>query len=644
MTRRRGMTAAEDPGMKALLDAGTSVVTIVGKTSAFHVTEVLGVSREENLAMIFDTVRFLTESGREVFYDAEHFFDGWKLDRDYSAETIAAAARAGATRIVLCDTNGGTLPDEIAKLVAEAAASLHAAGVSVPLAIHCHNDCDVAIANSLSAVAAGAVQVQGTINGFGERTGNCNLISVMPALAIATSVPVPMAMPTFAAARAGDHDLLMIGDSITHNFEKPEYQAVWNQFFAPRKALNLGYSGGRTENTLWNLQNGELEGQHPKVVTLLIGTNNSDDANYPVVHDAGEIYKGTAAIVALLREKLPDTKILLLKIFPRTNTYKKADGSPRGDVAKRFETNQKAGELVAELADDKSVFFLDVNHVFLKLDGTIDTAMMPDQLHPSPAGAKAWAEAMEPLLSKLFGDEPKCKPSENNAIVPVSKLEKDFYDWWQRHADVLNLANLHIQPQIVLIGDSITHFWGGIPNTPNFKPRGGKSYAQAFEGNQELNLGFGWDRTQNVLWRLAHGEFAGRKFGLGQGEIDDLRPRCIADAVPDAIGPRGTIGQGFGAAALIAVIPAIEGLTRDAEAGEAAPLRQVGLLHQADNFELFGGRVSHARSSPSAIMFFLSRRSSSVCSATTSFSARVSWRSALTSSLVAARGGEGQRR
>ena len=184
MTRRRGMTAAEDPGMKALLDAGTSVVTIVGKTSAFHVTEVLGVSHEENLAMIFDTVRFLTESGREVFYDAEHFFDGWKLDPDYSGQTIAAAARAGATRIVLCDTNGGTLPDEIAKLVAEAAASLHAAGVSVPVAIHCHNDCDVAIANSLSAVAAGAVQVQGTINGIGERCGNADLISVVANLAI----------------------------------------------------------------------------------------------------------------------------------------------------------------------------------------------------------------------------------------------------------------------------------------------------------------------------------------------------------------------------------------------------------------------------------------------------------------------------
>ena len=184
MTRRRGMQAADDPGMKALLDAGTPVVTIVGKTSAFHVAEVLGVSREENLAMIADTISFLAGSGREVFYDAEHFFDGWKLDPAYAAETIVAAARAGATRIVLCDTNGGTLPEEVGRFVREAAAALAAAGLATPLAIHCHNDCDLATANSLAAVAAGAVQVQGTINGLGERCGNADLISVVadPAL------------------------------------------------------------------------------------------------------------------------------------------------------------------------------------------------------------------------------------------------------------------------------------------------------------------------------------------------------------------------------------------------------------------------------------------------------------------------------
>ena len=184
MTRRRGMTAAEDPGMKALLAAGTPVVTIVGKTSAFHVAEVLGVSRDENVAMIADTVSFLKGSGREVFYDAEHFFDGWKLDAAYAAETIVAAAQAGATRIVLCDTNGGTLPEEIARYVREAGAAVAAAGLATPVAIHCHNDCDLAVANSLAAVHAGAVQVQGTINGLGERCGNADLISVVANLAL----------------------------------------------------------------------------------------------------------------------------------------------------------------------------------------------------------------------------------------------------------------------------------------------------------------------------------------------------------------------------------------------------------------------------------------------------------------------------
>jgi len=184
MTRRRGMQAAEDPGMQALLDAGTSVVTIVGKTSAFHVAEVLGVSREENLAMIRDTVAYLSQAGREVLYDAEHFFDGWKLDADYAKQTILTAAAAGATRIVLCDTNGGTLPDEVARLTAAALAALAAAGSSAAVGIHCHNDCDLAVANSLAAVAVGAAQVQGTINGIGERCGNADLISVVANLAL----------------------------------------------------------------------------------------------------------------------------------------------------------------------------------------------------------------------------------------------------------------------------------------------------------------------------------------------------------------------------------------------------------------------------------------------------------------------------
>jgi 2-isopropylmalate synthase len=179
MTRRKGARPEADPGMRALLDSGAKTITIVGKTSAFHATEVLRVTLEENLAMIAETVRYLREQGRDVIYDAEHFFDGWKLNPEYAHKTVRAAAEAGASLVVLCDTNGGAMPEEIAELTRAAIA-----GLSVPVGIHCHNDCDLAIANSLAAVDAGAVQVQGTINGVGERCGNADLISVIANLAV----------------------------------------------------------------------------------------------------------------------------------------------------------------------------------------------------------------------------------------------------------------------------------------------------------------------------------------------------------------------------------------------------------------------------------------------------------------------------
>ena len=179
MTRRRGVEANQDPGMKSLLESATPIITIVGKTSAFHVETVLGVSLDENLEMIGDTVNYLTSESREVFYDAEHFFDGWKLDADYSTQTLKAAIRGGATRLILCDTNGGTLPTEITSIVTEVIKS-----IDVPLGIHCHNDCDVAVANTLSAINAGCIQIQGTINGIGERCGNADIISVVANLAL----------------------------------------------------------------------------------------------------------------------------------------------------------------------------------------------------------------------------------------------------------------------------------------------------------------------------------------------------------------------------------------------------------------------------------------------------------------------------
>ncbi len=173
MTRRKGTAPADDPGMQALLKAQAGVITIVGKTSDFHAEKVLGVSLEENLAMIRDTVAYLVGEGREVIYDAEHFFDGWKANPEYAAQTIQAAAEAGCSTIVMCDTNGGTLPEEIAAITKDAATK-----VDKPLGIHTHNDCDLAVANTLASIDAGATHVQGTINGIGERCGNADLVSV----------------------------------------------------------------------------------------------------------------------------------------------------------------------------------------------------------------------------------------------------------------------------------------------------------------------------------------------------------------------------------------------------------------------------------------------------------------------------------
>jgi 2-isopropylmalate synthase len=179
MTRRKGVKPAEDPGMKALLDSKAPVITIVGKTHDFHVTDVLRVSLEENLAMIRETIAFLRESGRDVIYDAEHFFDGWKANSEYARQTVRAAVEGGAMLVVMCDTNGGSMPEEVAAITKEAAAA-----VDVPLGIHTHNDCDLAVANSLAAIGAGAVHVQGTINGLGERCGNADLISIIANLAL----------------------------------------------------------------------------------------------------------------------------------------------------------------------------------------------------------------------------------------------------------------------------------------------------------------------------------------------------------------------------------------------------------------------------------------------------------------------------
>lgn len=173
-TRHAGVKASQDKVLNALLEADTKIITIFGKSWDLHVRDVFKCDPGENLAMIGDSVKFLKSKGRIVFFDAEHFFDGFKDNKKYAVKCIKTASLAGADRIVLCDTNGGTITSQVFEIVEEVKAS-----ISTPMGIHAHNDCDMAVANSVAAVQAGCIQAQGTINGYGERCGNANLISII---------------------------------------------------------------------------------------------------------------------------------------------------------------------------------------------------------------------------------------------------------------------------------------------------------------------------------------------------------------------------------------------------------------------------------------------------------------------------------
>jgi 2-isopropylmalate synthase len=194
-TRKVGITPDKDQNLAALLESGTSVVTIFGKTWDLHVKKIIKTTLEENLAMIYESVEYLKENDREVIYDAEHFFDGYKNNRDYALQTLMTALDGGADFLVLCDTNGGTLPFEIESIMEDVSNTLSEKYNSKPDAlpikygIHTHNDSGLAVANSISAIQSGAVMVQGTINGYGERCGNADLISIIPILCLKMNSP-----------------------------------------------------------------------------------------------------------------------------------------------------------------------------------------------------------------------------------------------------------------------------------------------------------------------------------------------------------------------------------------------------------------------------------------------------------------------
>lgn len=198
-----------------------------------------------------------------------------------------------------------------------------------------------------------------------------------------------------AHAKQGNVDLLLVGDSITHGWEDGDVKPTWDKYYTHRKPFNIGYSGDRTENVLWRLNNGEIDDISPKVAVLMIGTNNTDGAHFPVAHSGKKVAQGITEICKTLREKLPDTKILILSIFP----YGQQPNARR-------ESNQEANRIAAKLHDGKNIFYLDLTDNFLNDDKTMEKEIMPDYLHPSPTGRIIWAEAMEPTLAELLDEKP----------------------------------------------------------------------------------------------------------------------------------------------------------------------------------------------------------------------------------------------
>lgn len=302
-----------------------------------------------------------------------------------------------------------------------------------------------------------------------------------------------------AVAKRGGIDVAFIGDSITHAFGGEPYTGdsfanrgadTWNLFYGDRKAINLGISGDRTQQVLWRLQNGNLQGITPKVAVIMIGTNNCF-ANTPA-----EIAAGVEEICRTVRAKSPSTKILLLAIFPRGG----AGSTERTTLA---ETNR----MLATWARANRVTFLDIGRVFLDADGNIPDEVMPDKLHPFALGYRLWAMAMEPTLARLLNQRPRCTEDPmNRAVVPVTQ-QRDNYNWLERHQQVLDYVGGH-PVRVAFIGDSITHAWAGPPITPG-REAGRDAWDRHFAPRNGLNMGFGWDRTENVMWRLEQGELRG---------------------------------------------------------------------------------------------------------------------------------------
>ena len=281
----------------------------------------------------------------------------------------------------------------------------------------------------------------------------------------------------------GDVDLLWVGDSITH-FWETNGKEVWEKYYGGRKAMNFAISGDRTGHVLWRMANSPMDKISPKMTVVMIGTNNigHKKPNSNEMHSSpAETVEGIQMIVSQLKEKYPDTKILLLEVFPRDQ---RPDGKYRQAV------NEINAGLEAIYAGGKvdNVQLYSINDLLLAKDGELTKEIMPDSLHPSAAGYEIWAKAIEPMIADALGDTPV-----DCAAAPVNQ------DWWRERFDAKNEILKQGDVDILMIGDSITHGWEGA---------GAEQWQKYYGDKKAINLGHGGDQTQHVLWRLENYDFS----------------------------------------------------------------------------------------------------------------------------------------
>ncbi len=445
-TRRAGVRAEDDANLRALLDAETPVVTLVGKASEMQVRQVLETSLEENLAMIADSVRFLKLEGRIVFFDAEHFFDGFQGNPQYALRCLRAAAEAGADCLALCDTNGGTVTSRVAEAVAAARTE------SAPIGIHAHNDADLAVANTLAAVEAGATHVQGTINGYGERCGNADLVSIIANLKLKMSVDcvsdgqlarlteishyvsevanmVPDARAPYVGTsafthKAGMHVAAIVKRASSYQHIDPE--RVGNE----KRVLVSELAGYRNVMTKLQEQGVEVPLNAEEARRLL--------ERVKLMESQGYQYEGAEASFELLaRRSLPDyqppfeLKDFLVVVRRHSEPERGAAGEMLAEAAVKLQVGGETMHTVAEGDGPVNALDLAVRKALVEFHPEVHVVKLVDykvRIVDSPSGTAAIVRV---LLESTDGEHTWTTVGCSPNIIEASWLAlSDSLEWW----------------------------------------------------------------------------------------------------------------------------------------------------------------------------------------------------------------------